>query len=99
MYGDDVVPAGEFPPVGVWLGPATCLVRDTRDGPDCVYANLLISQLTLQGAGPIYIPEDLMIAVFHIIYAKVKDLSRWFVWSTDEPTARAAILEASAGLE
>jgi hypothetical protein len=97
VFEDDVVYAGDFYPVGLWLGPATCLVRANESHASDAVADL-VARLEAQGMSPIELAEDLQAAVLGIAMARLQDIaSAWAVWSVDEPTARAAITEAASG--
>lgn len=97
MFEDDVVYAGDFYPVGLWLGASTCLVR-ANEGPDPAAVADLVARLEGQGMAPVELAEDLQAALLGITMARLQDIAgTWTVWSVDEPTARAAITEAVTG--
>ncbi len=91
---DDVVFASDYFPVGLWLGPSTCLVyRDESPDPQAVAD--LVARLSDQGLREIQVADDLQAAVLGLTMARVQDIGgRWAVWSEDEQTARAAITAA-----
>ena len=90
MYEDDVVFAGDFFPVGLWLGEQTCLVREDKS-PDPSVVAALIADLEARGCKPILLAEDLQAAVLSLTMTKVQTINaNWTVWSLDEPTARAS---------
>ena len=94
---DDVVVADGWFPVGLWLGPTTCLVR-VDEGPDESVVDRLKATLTELGCGPVDVAEDLQAAMLALTMTRVDVIAgTWNVWSVDEPTARAAITaEATA---
>ena len=95
MFEDDVVYARDFFPVGLWLGPSTCVVR-VGESPDPAVVAGLVARLEGQGMRPIELSEDLQAALLGITMARVADIAgQWSVWSTDEATARAALAEAA----
>jgi hypothetical protein len=91
---DDVVLADGYFPVGLWLGPSTCLVY-TDESPEPGAVAKLLAQLAEQGLREVEVTEDLQAAVLGLTMARVQDIGgHWAVWSEDEPTARAAITAA-----
>ncbi len=91
---DDVVLASGYFPVGLWLGPSTCLVY-TDESPDPKAVADLVARLSDQGLREINVTDDLRAAVLSLTMARVQDIGGlWAVWSADEPTARAAITAA-----
>lgn len=97
MFEDDVVYAGDFFPVGLWLGPSTCLVRASESRDPAAVANL-VATLGERGMTPIELAEDLQAALLGIAMARLQDIAAtWTVWSLDEPTARAALTQAASG--
>ncbi len=91
---DDVVLASGYFPVGLWLGPSTCLVY-TDESPDPKAVADLVARLSDQGLREIHVTDDLRAAVLSLTMARVQDIGGlWAVWSADEPTARAAITAA-----
>ncbi|MDQ4131827.1 MAG: hypothetical protein M3179_01170 [Actinomycetota bacterium] len=93
---DDVVFASGYFPIGLWLGPSTCLVY-TDESPDPKAVADLVARLSDQGLREIDVPDDLRAAVLGVTMARVQDIAGvWAVWSADEPTARAAITAAVA---
>lgn len=91
---DDVVFADGYFPVGLWLGPSTCLVY-TDESPEPAAVAALLAQLAEQGLREVEVTEDLQAAVLGLTMARVQDIGgHWAVWSEDEPTARAAITAA-----
>lgn len=93
---DEVVLAGGYFPVGLWIGPSTCLVY-TDESPDPQVVADLVAHLTDQGLHETQVADDLQAAVLSLTMARVQDIGGlWAVWSRDEPTARAAITAAVA---
>ena len=93
---DDVVLASGYFPVGLWLGPSTCLVY-TDESPDPQAVTDLVATLSDQGLREIRVPDDLRAAVLGVTMARVQDIGGvWAVWSADEATARDAITAAVA---
>ena len=91
---DDVVFANDYFPVGLWLGPTTCLVY-TDESPDPQAVADLVAGLSHQGFREIHVGDDLRAAVLSVTMSRVQDIGGvWAVWSADEPTARAAITAA-----
>ncbi len=91
---DDVVLASGYFPVGLWLDPSTCLVY-TDESPDPEAVADLLARLSDQGLREIDVTDDLRAAVLGLTMARVQDIAgAWVVWSSDEPTARAAITAA-----
>jgi hypothetical protein len=90
----DVVLAGGSLPVGLWLGPSTCLVY-TGESPDPGEVDALVARLSDQGLREIEVADDLRAAILGVTMTRVQDIGGlWAVWSEDEPTARAAITAA-----
>ena len=98
MWGDsssdEVVLAGGYFPVGLWLGPSTCLVyRDESPEPQAVAD--LVAGLAEKGMSEVEVADGLKAAVLGVTMARAQDIGgRWGVWSADEPTARADITAA-----
>jgi hypothetical protein len=93
---DDVVLASGYFPIGLWLGPSTCLVY-TDESPDPTAVADLVGRLSAHGMSEVDVADDLRAAVLGITMARVQDIGGlWAVWSADEPTARAAITAAVA---
>ena len=93
---DDVVLASGYFPVGLWLGPSTCLVY-TDESPDPQAVDDLVASLSDRGLREIHVTDDLRAAVLGVTMARVQDIGGvWAVWSADEATARAAITAAVA---
>lgn len=91
---DDVVLAGDYFPVGLWLGPSTCLVY-TDESPDPAAVADLVAQLSERGLREIPVSDDLRAAILGVTMTRVQDIGGvWAVWSDDEATARAAITAA-----
>jgi hypothetical protein len=91
---DDVVFASGYFPVGLWLGPSTCLVY-TDESPEPQAVADLVARLSDQGLREIQVSDDLQAALLGVTMARVQDIGgRWAVWSEDETTARAAITAA-----
>lgn len=93
---DEVVFASGYFPVGLWIGPSTCLVY-TDESPDPQVVAELVASLADQGLRELDVADDLRAAVLSLTMARVQDIGGlWAVWSTDEPAARAAITAAVA---
>ncbi len=91
---DDVVFASDYFPIGLWLGPSTCLVY-TDESPDPEAVADLVARLADQGLREIEVTDDLRAAVLSLTMARVQDIGGlWAIWSADEPAARAAITAA-----
>jgi hypothetical protein len=91
---DDVVLAGGYFPIGLWLDPSTCLVY-TDESPEPKAVADLVGRLSDQGLREIDVPDDLRAAMLGVTMTRVQDIGGlWAVWSSDEPTARAAITAA-----
>ncbi len=91
---DDVVFASDYFPVGLWVGPSTCLVF-TDESPDPKAVTDLVSRLSDRGLREIDVADDLRAAVLSLTMARVQDIGGvWAVWSADEATARGAITAA-----
>ena len=92
---DDVVFVNDYFPVGLWLGPSTCLVY-TDESPDPQVVADLVAALSDQGLRELQVADDLRAAMLGVTMERVQDIGGvWAVWSVDEPTARAAITSAA----
>jgi hypothetical protein len=70
---DDVVLASGYFPVGLWLGPSTCLVY-TDESPDPNAVADLVAGLSDQGLREIEVADDLRAAVLAVTMARVQDI-------------------------
>ncbi len=92
-----IVLAGGYLPIGLWLGPTTCLLY-TEESPDPAAVDALKAEMAAKGMAEIVVADDLRAAVLGITMAQVQDIGGvWAVWSVDEPTARAGITAAVEG--
>lgn len=82
-------------PAALWLGPSTCLVR-LDEGAKAEVPAWLDEELSATHLVPVDADLDAPLEAISVQRLGLIGAA-WRIWSLDEPTARAAVVEALAG--